>query len=200
MSGLRNRGKVQEPKVIEVERSSVVEKEDDEKFRLSFFDVIRMLSGFILLNLMISYFFTGSLAYGYNGKLIDPHYLYFQAFGTYVNLTDSELAQYDGSIDGLPIYIAVNGTVFDVSSQKGIYGPGGSYSYLSGKDCARAFATNCLNQQTYDIRDIEPDEKRRLRGWFEFFENKYFKVGIVTHEPFDGPIPDYRSNCRGRGQ
>lgn len=195
MSELRNRKKVNDPKIVEIKEPI----EDENSNNISFFDIIRMISGIMLLNLLISYFYTGTFTYGYNGKLIDPHYLYFLTFGQYMNLTDTELSLYDGSIEGLPIYIAINGTVFDVSSQRGIYGPGGSYSYLSGKDCARAFATNCLNQQTFDIRDIEPDEKRRLRGWFEFFEDKYFKVGVVNHQPLIGDVPDYRSNCRGRG-
>lgn len=178
-----------------VQSDEELEGNDEEQgFSFSLFDIMRMITGLILLNLMISYWFTGTLTYNYRGKLTDPHYLYFQVFGSRVNLTDAELARFDGSIDGLPIYLAVNGSVFDVSNRREIYGPGGSYNYLSGKDCARAYATNCLNQHTHDIRDIEPEEVRRLRGWHEFFETKYFKVGVVNHEPLSGPTPD-RQNC-----
>lgn len=195
MSELRNRKNKKESSSTEEKKPF---QNDDNSISFCFFDIIRMISGLLLLNLFLSYWFTGTFTYNYSGKLIDPHYLYFQAFGSYVNLTDSELAKYDGSIEGLPIYIGVNGTVFDVSSKKEIYGPDGSYYYLSGKDCARAYATNCLNQQTYDIRDLEPEEIRRLKGWHEFFETKYFKVGVVNHEPLTGPTPD-REDCRGRG-
>jgi len=175
-----------------------IETIEDDRVTFSFLDILRIISGIILLNLFVSWWFTGSLTYNYNGKLIDPHYLYFQTFGSYVNLSDSELAKFDGSIEGTPIYIAINGTVFDVSKRREIYGPDGSYSYLSGKDCARAYATNCLNQQTWDIRDLEPEEERRLKGWYDFFQDKYFNVGVVHHEPLNGPIPD-RADCRGRG-
>ncbi|CCH43256.1 hypothetical protein BN7_2804 [Wickerhamomyces ciferrii] len=189
--------KVEELDDNTTEKTTTIPQDDDDTISFSFFDIIRMLLGLLVLLVSISWWFTGTGTFGYEGKLIDPHFLKFQIFGSYLNLTDLELSKFNGSIEGKPIYIGINGTVFDVSSSPGIYGPGGSYNYLAGKDCARAYATNCLNQLNYDIRDLEPSEKRRLKGWYEFFEKKYFKVGVVNHEPLVGPGPD-RSDCRGK--
>lgn len=76
-----------------------------------------------------------------------------------VHLTDAELLQYDGSDPNKPIYLALNGTIYDVSAGRATYGPGGSYHFFAGHDAARAFLTGCF--QT----DITPD----LRGVEEMF-------------------------------
>ena len=55
--------------------------------------------------------------------------------------TADELAQYDGSDLSKPIYLAINGKVFDVSAGPKYYGKGGSYGYFSGKDASRAYIT-----------------------------------------------------------
>lgn len=39
--------------------------------------------------------------------------------------TKEELARYDGKDASLPVYFAVKGKVYDVSSAKNFYGPGG---------------------------------------------------------------------------
>lgn len=164
---------------------------------VSLLDVVRMLVGIILLNVCVSWWFTGTVTYKYKGKLIQPHFWRYKLMGTPVLLTDSEMASYDGSDPSKPIYIAINGTVWDVSSNPRTYGPGGSYSVFSGKDCARAFATNCLNHLTHDIRDIKSDERRRLQGWEDWFDDKYFRVGEVIHEELTGE-PLSRENCMGK--
>lgn len=43
------------------------------------------------------------------------------------SFTEEALKQYDGSVTGQPIYLAINGTVFDVSASPAFYGPGGHY-------------------------------------------------------------------------
>ncbi|KAI9737605.1 MAG: hypothetical protein M1818_005609 [Claussenomyces sp. TS43310] len=71
-------------------------------------------------------------------------------------LTDEQLAQYDGSDPKKPIYLAVNGTIFDVSSGRKFYGPGGSYSFFAGADATRGFVTSCFDTDiTPDIRGVE---------------------------------------------
>ena len=49
-------------------------------------------------------------------------------------ITSNELAKHDGSDAHLPIYIALDGFVYDVTSGKSYYIPGGVYHYLAGKD------------------------------------------------------------------
>jgi predicted heme/steroid binding protein len=73
-----------------------------------------------------------------------------------VYLTDAELAQYDGTDPTKPIYLALNGTIYDVSSNPDTYGPGGSYHFFAGRDAARAFLTGCFQEdQTPDLRGVE---------------------------------------------
>jgi predicted heme/steroid binding protein len=73
-----------------------------------------------------------------------------------ISLTDAELLKYDGTNPDLPIYLALNGTIYDVSANRGTYGPGGSYHFFAGRDAARAFLTGCFQEdQTADLRGVE---------------------------------------------
>lgn len=75
---------------------------------------------------------------------------------TPLNLTDTELARYDGKDPKLPIYVAVNGSVFDVTANPATYGPGGGYHFFSGRDAARAFVSGCFREDlTWDMRGLE---------------------------------------------
>lgn len=44
--------------------------------------------------------------------------------------TPRELARYDGSSPDRPVYVAVDGEVYDVSANRRIYGKGGSYNMM----------------------------------------------------------------------
>jgi len=48
--------------------------------------------------------------------------------------TAKDLKKYDGTDPSLPIYIAMNGLVYDVTAGKEFYQTGGSYHYLAGRD------------------------------------------------------------------
>lgn len=45
-----------------------------------------------------------------------------------------ELAKYDGTDPQKPIYIGMNGLVYDVTAGRNYYEPNGSYHFLAGKD------------------------------------------------------------------
>lgn len=77
----------------------------------------------------------------------------------------------------MPIYLAVNGTIFDVSAGRDYYGPGGSYHGLAGHDATRAYVTGCFGE------DISPD----IRGAEEMYmpledEEADAKSGITKAE------------------
>ncbi|KAI5477990.1 hypothetical protein MNV49_005682 [Pseudohyphozyma bogoriensis] len=109
-------------------------------------------------------------------------------------LNDQELAMHDGTHEGFPIFIAIDGDVYDVSAAPKTYGPGGGYSFFAGKDAARAYVTGCFKDHlTHDLRGLSEKELASLEGWKQFYKNhkKYFKVGHVLHQaiPEDAPIP-----------
>lgn len=67
-----------------------------------------------------------------------------------MNLNPTELSRYDGTDPSLPIYVAVNGTIFDVSANPRMYGPGGGYHFFAGRDATRAFVTGCFAEDLTD--------------------------------------------------
>jgi len=49
-------------------------------------------------------------------------------------MTTTELAKYNGADSTLPIYIGLNGLVYDVTAGRIYYDNNGSYHYLAGRD------------------------------------------------------------------
>ncbi|KAG0649302.1 Membrane steroid-binding 2 [Hyphodiscus hymeniophilus] len=74
-----------------------------------------------------------------------------------IQLTDEQLASYTGADPEKPIYIALNGTIFDVSSGRSFYGPGGHYGHFAGRDATRAWVTTCFQPEhlTWDMKGVE---------------------------------------------
>ena len=71
-------------------------------------------------------------------------------------MTDDELRAYDGTDPDKPIYLALNGSIYDVSAGRSFYGPGGGYHFFAGRDAARAFVTGCFDTDlTPDMRGVE---------------------------------------------
>ena len=95
-------------------------------------------------------------------------------------MTPAELALYNGTDNSLPIYLAINGSVYDVSASPDYYGPGGSYHFFAGQDGTRAFVTGCFDE------DVTPD----LRGVEEMFLSDESE-GLV-----DGESPGERKKRR----
>lgn len=53
--------------------------------------------------------------------------------------TEEELSEYDGTDPDKPIYIAIDGKIYDVSAKPEYYGEGGVYNFLVGKEAAQIF-------------------------------------------------------------
>lgn len=172
----------------------------NERTRFNLLDILRILSGVLLLNAFFSWYFTSTGTWGYEGKWVSTRYLRHVLFGRTTHLTMEELSKFDGSNPALPIYLAVNGSVYDVSASPQIYGKDGPYHFFSGRDAARAFVTGCFHKEdefTYDLRGIDPREAETdVKSWQNFFVNhgKYFYVGTVDHPLLTGDPP---KPCKG---
>ncbi|KAJ2694126.1 Dihydrodipicolinate synthase, partial [Coemansia spiralis] len=95
---------------------------------------------------------------------------------------------YDGRDEATPVYIGVKGTVYDVSSGRAYYGPGGPYSTFAGRDASRGLAKASFEKDVLtdlddpidDLSDLDTPEQASLDEWAEFFADKYPAVGKLV--------------------
>lgn len=126
-------------------------------------EVLRALAGLTILTAVASYFYTSgaSLIFNQNARLQSLT----SYFGTPLVLTLTTLAAHDGTDASKPIYVAINRTVYDVSSSPHIYGPGGMYGFFGGKDASRSFVTTCFDPVNDLIPDLEGVEEIYVPLW-----------------------------------
>ncbi|KAG9246718.1 putative membrane steroid-binding protein 2 [Calycina marina] len=134
---------------------SQLAKQEDNAF--SWVDMLRFLTFIILLSSLVSYFITKE---SFVWNIERPKFTRPEVIKSWIEgpkqLTDAELAQYDGTDPTKPIYLAINGTIYDVSVGARHYGPGGSYHFFAGADSSRSFVTNCFQEdRTPDMRGVE---------------------------------------------
>ncbi|TAQ90372.1 hypothetical protein B7494_g1323 [Chlorociboria aeruginascens] len=134
--------------------SALAKREDTS---ISVLDICRVLVFLVLASCTLSYFITKESAV-WNMKR--PAFTRFEAWRSWVSgpqqHTDASLRAYDGSDPTLPILLALNGTIYDVSAGRRHYGPGGSYHFFAGADASRAFVTSCFQTDiTPDMRGVE---------------------------------------------
>ncbi|KAJ0394679.1 hypothetical protein P43SY_004162 [Pythium insidiosum] len=89
--------------------------------------------------------------------------------------TSSELAQFTGE-KKQPIYISLASVVYDASSMREVYGPGGESHHLAGKDASRALALSSFSAR--DLNDLELSDLggaqlRQLDTWVKRFREEY---------------------------
>ncbi|KAJ3177021.1 hypothetical protein HDU87_004737 [Geranomyces variabilis] len=156
------------------------------------FTLLLVLASLLATTLLTSFIVTNSATFGYPV----PNWRKYLPRGKELVLTTEELKAYDGSVPGRPIYIAINGEVFDVSVSPQYYGTvdgkAGSYNFFAGKDAARAYITGCFKTDlTHDLRGLNDAQIRSLQTWSDFYakSDKYFRVGRVVHEPIDPDSP-----------
>ncbi|BEJ06488.1 hypothetical protein CcaverHIS641_0310100 [Cutaneotrichosporon cavernicola] len=162
----------------------------------SFFSKLFLLALFIPA---LSHFLTGTYHFGledtvrpYARKIWRHHMNPFISEGAQFTLR--ELAEFDGSDNKKPVYLSIGGKVYDVSANRRIYGRGGSYNMMAGRDASRAFVTGCFETHlTHDLRGLNEAELKALQGWQDFFENhaRYWPVGRTILPPIspNTPIP-----------
>ena len=100
-----------------------------------------------------------------------------------MELTPQQLSQYNGSDPSKPIYVALKGRIFDVTTGKSFYGPGGAYAMFAGKDASRALAKMSKNDEdiTPSLDGLSEKEIGVLNDWEKKFEAKYPVVGRVAN-------------------
>ncbi|OAY27520.1 probable steroid-binding protein 3 [Manihot esculenta] len=98
-----------------------------------------------------------------------------------MEFTADQLIQYSGTDPSKPIYVAIKGRVFDVTTGKSFYGPGGSYAMFAGKDASRALAKMSKNDEDVSpsLDGLTEKEMGVLDDWEKKFEAKYPIVGRV---------------------
>ncbi|KAF8604063.1 cytochrome b5 [Ceratobasidium sp. AG-I] len=99
--------------------------------------------------------------------------------------TLEQLKEFDGSDPNKPVYVAIKGTVFDVSAKRDTYGPGGSYALLAGKDGSVALGKSSLKVEDAipDYSNLTDPERVTLDQWHGFFTKKYNIIGKVSDLP-----------------
>ncbi|PKY09220.1 heme/steroid binding domain protein [Aspergillus campestris IBT 28561] len=123
---------------------------------ISVLDIFRVLLTLVVASCGLSYYMTGeSVLWGYR-----PWYTRWPVMKQYlqgpIHLTPTQLTLYNGTDTTLPLYIAVNGSIFDVSANRMVYGPGGNYNFFAGRDATRAFVTGCFQEDlTPDLEGVE---------------------------------------------
>ena len=102
--------------------------------------------------------------------------------------TPRALLPYNGN-DGMPVYLAVRGRVFDVSGGRNFYGPGGPYENFAGRDASRGLALHSFDEEVLtkdldgpldDLAGLDAEALESLQGWEERFESKYLVVGRLV--------------------
>ncbi|RAK78448.1 putative heme/steroid binding domain protein [Aspergillus fijiensis CBS 313.89] len=124
---------------------------------ISILDIIRVLATLVIASCGLSYYMTSSesLLWGYRPWFTRLPVLMRFLQGP-LTLTPAQLALYNGTDPTLPLYLSVNGTVFDVSANPLVYGPGGHYNFFVGRDATRAFVTGCFQEDlTSDLTGVE---------------------------------------------
>ncbi|PFH46946.1 hypothetical protein AMATHDRAFT_153343 [Amanita thiersii Skay4041] len=96
--------------------------------------------------------------------------------------TPEELRKYDGSTPGNPIYVAIKGTIFDVTRKVDVYGPGKSYNIFAGKDGSKGLGMSSLNPEDAiaDYSGLDEKDLKTLNEWHDFFSKRYNIVGRVV--------------------
>ncbi|KAJ7976480.1 membrane steroid-binding protein 2-like [Quillaja saponaria] len=80
--------------------------------------------------------------------------------------------------------MAIKGQIYDVSSSRMFYGPGGPYAMFAGKEASRALALLSFKPEDINgnLEDLEEPELEILQDWEDKFIEKYVKVGQLVPE------------------
>ncbi|KAL6237745.1 hypothetical protein BDW75DRAFT_60450 [Aspergillus navahoensis] len=136
-------------------KGRVSDAQPSNRSGISILDIFRVILTLAVVSCGLSYYLTETVTWGYKPWFTNWPQLVRYVKGP-ITLTPSELSLYDGTNPDRPIYVAVNGTIFDVSANPRMYGPGGGYHFFAGRDATRAFVTGCFVEDlTDDLTGVE---------------------------------------------
>lgn len=152
-------------------------------------DMLRIVSGLIFLNALLSYWFSSSIMWGYTGKYVDSSYLFHVLKCSPMKIYTIESLWNDVQ-NSNRLLLSINKTVYDVTASYNTYDPKSitsRYGIFVGRDCTRMFVNGCfsdMDQCTWDLTNIGFDElhvNKSVAEWEKFYENhpKYWKVGYL---------------------
>ncbi|KAL1898666.1 hypothetical protein Cpir12675_001773 [Ceratocystis pirilliformis] len=136
-----------------------IRDEDEASASSLVLDIFRVLTFLLLASCGLSYVTSGGKSMFWSTQA-RPNYLTLNYWKAHMSgpiyLTPEELTAYNGVDESKPLYIAINGTIYDVTPGRRVYGPGGSYKYFAGVDAARAYVTGCFAEdRTADMRGVD---------------------------------------------
>merc|ERR1712232_338740 len=89
------------------------------------------------------------------------------------DMTVDQLSKFVGDEDGdSPIYVAVDGLIYDVSRAYKLYGPNGAYHLFAGKDASYYLAVNSLKpipKEEQNMNTLSTVERDRMLEWKNLF-------------------------------
>lgn len=181
-----------EERIARGEKVGPLEPDPTAQKEVGLLGLLKLILYMTIIAAIAGKFITGSFTWEYHSKwlLLKTYWPTGQRL-----FSERLLSEFDGAVPGKPIYLAIDGDVYDVT--KGLaYQPGGSYSFFAGIDAARAFGTGCFKEhRTHDIRGLDDNEMKSLVHWKNFYAEHatYFKIGRVLHKPIDPatPIPEH---------
>ncbi|KAL9932696.1 hypothetical protein V8E36_008395 [Tilletia maclaganii] len=96
--------------------------------------------------------------------------------------TPAQLAEFDGTDPSKPVYVAVKGTIFDVSERREMYEPGKGYSIFAGKDGSRGLGMSSLkpDDAVPDYSTLDDKQLKVLDDWLAYYTKRYNIVGKLT--------------------
>ncbi|KAK7949001.1 membrane steroid-binding protein 2 [Apiospora aurea] len=150
---------IPEPKPKRTPKARLQDEDEDLDGYTPWLDILRVITFLLLASAGLSYLISSGESFTW-GMKHPPKYLrmnwWKSQFAAPLQLTLEELAQFDGRNPESPVYLAINGTIYDVSANRRTYGPGGSYNIFSGVDASRGFVTGCFaDDRTADLRGVE---------------------------------------------
>lgn len=97
-------------------------------------------------------------------------------------LAKETLALHRGSLEHpeRPIYIAILGTVYDVSKSRDMYQEGQAYNIFCGREAAVLLATSSLTEIDTKLDELSEKQLKTLAEWEVFFQRKYPRVGRLA--------------------